>query len=407
MSGKKKKNTIFSDPIYGFITMPDSLILKLIDHTWFQRLRRIKQLGLTHLVYPGAHHTRFHHAIGAMHLVGKAVEILRSKGHNITDDEALGVKIAILLHDIGHGPYSHTLEHSIVKGISHEDISVLMMRHLNREFDGALSLAIKIFTDRYKKRFLHHLVSSQLDMDRLDYLMRDGFFSGVAEGEISSDRIIETLNVVGDELAIEAKGIYSVESFIIARRLMYWQVYLHKTVISAEHLLINILSRAKELASEGVDMFCTPGLRYFLYGQYTKKMFRDNKEVLQRFASLDDYDVMASVKVWMEHPDPVLSRLSGWLVKRNLYKIEMREKPFSIRETEQLQQSVSAEAEQGKYFVFRGSITNSAYNPRKDRINILFQDGSVMDIAEAADLLNISVLSKSVKKYFLCRPEST
>ncbi|MFQ5335401.1 MAG: HD domain-containing protein, partial [Flavobacteriales bacterium] len=347
MSGKKKKNTIFSDPIYGFITMPDSLILKLIDHTWFQRLRRIKQLGLTHLVYPGAHHTRFHHAIGAMHLVGKAVEILRSKGHNITDDEALGVKIAILLHDIGHGPYSHTLEHSIVKGISHEDISVLMMRHLNREFDGALSLAIKIFTDRYKKRFLHHLVSSQLDMDRLDYLMRDGFFSGVAEGEISSDRIIETLNVVGDELAIEAKGIYSVESFIIARRLMYWQVYLHKTVISAEHLLINILSRAKELASEGVDMFCTPGLRYFLYGQYTKKMFRDNKEVLQRFASLDDYDVMASVKVWMEHPDPVLSRLSGWLVKRNLYKIEMREKPFSIRETEQLQQSVSAEAEQG------------------------------------------------------------
>jgi len=407
-NSKKIKNPIFNDPIYGFVPIPDDLILQLIDHPWFQRLRRIKQLGLTHIVYPGAHHTRFHHAIGCMYLMGRAIEVLKFKGHNITDEEAEGVIIAILLHDIGHGPYSHTLENSIVKGISHEDISLVMMQRLNKEFNGALTLAIKIFTNRYKKKFLHFLVSSQLDMDRLDYLRRDSFFSGVAEGIISSDRIIETLNVFNDELAIEAKGIYSVENFIIARRLMYWQVYLHKTVISAEYLLVNILNKAKELSARGIELFATPAMKLFLKNEYTKQQFQKSHKVIEEFALLDDYDVMSSVKVWSQHKDPILATLSSWLVNRNLYKIQLRNMPFKREDidnmTEKIFKKYKCDMSDINYYSFKGSITNSAYNPKKDKINILYPDNSVKDIAEAADLLNISVLSKAVKKYFLCWP---
>jgi len=392
----------------GLLPIPDDLILQLIDHPWFQRLRRIKQLGLTHIVYPGAHHTRFHHAIGCMYLMGRAIEVLKFKGHNITDEEAEGVIIAILLHDIGHGPYSHTLENSIVKGISHEDISLVMMQRLNKEFNGALTLAIKIFTNRYKKKFLHFLVSSQLDMDRLDYLRRDSFFSGVAEGIISSDRIIETLNVFNDELAIEAKGIYSVENFIIARRLMYWQVYLHKTVISAEYLLVNILNKAKELSARGIELFATPAMKLFLKNEYTKQQFQKSHKVIEEFALLDDYDVMSSVKVWSQHKDPILATLSSWLVNRNLYKIQLRNMPFKREDidnmTEKIFKKYKCDMSDINYYSFKGSITNSAYNPKKDKINILYPDNSVKDIAEAADLLNISVLSKAVKKYFLCWP---
>ena len=295
MNSFSNKLKIFNDPIYGFVSLPYEIIYDLIDHPYFQRLRRIKQLGLTNLVYPGALHTRFHHAMGAMHLMGQAIDVIRSKGHDISEEEAQGVTIAILLHDIGHGPFSHALEHSIVNNITHEDISELFMSRLNEEFKGKLTLAISIFQNKYKKKFLHQLVSSQLDMDRLDYLNRDSFFTGVSEGVVSSDRIIKMLNVVNDQLAIEAKGIYSIEKFIIARRLMYWQVYLHKTVLSAESLLVNILKRAKDLAEKKVDLFCTPALRMFLYNKFSEKDFSTNEKLLDVFAQLDDNDIMTSI----------------------------------------------------------------------------------------------------------------
>jgi len=403
-----KKKTIINDPIYGFISISDELIFRLIEHPYFQRLRRITQLGLTHLVYPGAKHTRFQHAIGAMHLMGQAIEVLRSKGHAITDEEAKAVTIAILLHDIGHGPYSHTLENSIVEGISHEDISAIFMDKLNAEFDGELTLALKVFRDKYKKRFLHQLVSSQLDMDRLDYLRRDSFFTGVSEGVTSTERIIKMLNVVNDELAVDYKGIYSIEKFIIARRLMYWQVYLHKTAVASEYLLLNILKRAKEIAGNDGELFCSPVLKPFLHNHYTKKDFLKDPGLFENFAQLDDYDIMASVKAWANHPDKILSTLSNMLVNRKLYKIEIQNSTFSKEEINKQKTKITRKRKlKGKeagYFVFTGTLINSAYNPQSDRINILFKDGSVKDVAEAADLLNISMLSKAVKKYFLCYP---
>lgn len=404
------KRKIVNDPIYGFIGIPDDVVYDLIDHPYFQRLRRIKQLGLTNLVYPGALHTRFHHALGAMHLMSEAVETLRSKGHDITDEEAQGAIIAILLHDIGHGPFSHALEHSIVDEITHEDISAMFMDRLNEVFRGQLSLAIKIFRNQYGKKFLHQLVSSQLDIDRLDYLRRDSFYTGVSEGVVSSDRIIKMLTVHNDQLAVEAKGIYSIEKFIIARRLMYWQVYLHKTVLSAEHLLVNILKRAKRLAGQGEELFCTPAFRTFLYNRYDKNAFLRDPHLLETFAELDDYDIYTSVKVWTTHPDKVLSLLCRNMVNRNLYRIDLQSEEFAPERIIKLKEKAKAELglndEEVEYFVFSHDVANDAYSREKIKINILYKDGHLVDIADASDQLNISVLTKTVTKHFLCYPKN-
>src|ERR1035437_8559102 len=389
-----KKQILFNDPIYGFITVPDPLILQIINHPYFLRLQRIRQLGLTSLVYTGAFHTRFQHAMGAMHLTMMAVETLREKKVEITKEEERGVLIAILLHDIGHGPFSHALENSIVHGISHEDISMLFFEKLNMEFKGKISTAMKIFSDTYKKKFLHQLVSSQLDMDRLDYLNRDSFYTGVSEGVISSDRIIKMLNVVKDRLVVEAKGMYSIENFVIARRLMYWQVYLHKTVLSAE-------------------LFCTPALREFLYNRHDKKAFSnlplakgDKGGSLEIFARLDDNDIFASVKVWASHSDRVLSTLCKNLVNRKLYKVEVQNDPFAKATVnkwrKKMQQKYKLSENETDYFVFSHDVSNDAYRPDKIHINILYKDGRITDIAKASDQAYIATLQKTVKKYFLC-----
>jgi len=399
---------ILNDPIYGFITIKYPILLKLIDHPYFQRLNRIKQLGLSYLIYPGAHHTRFHHAIGAMHLMQNAVEVLKGKGTIISEAEEKGVLIAILLHDIGHGPFSHALEHSMVKGVSHEDISILLMEKLNEEFSGELDLAIEIFTNKYAKKFLHQLVSSQLDMDRLDYLKRDSFYSGVSEGVVSSDRIINMLRVHEDELVIEEKGIYSIEKFIVARRLMYWQVYLHKTVLAAENLLVKILQRAKLLAKNGEELFASPVLHEFLYNDFSMQDFKENR-VLELFTKLDDYDIYTSVKTWCEHSDKTLSYASKSLINRVLPKIIIQKNPFKETQIKEMEDKVKAEfnLSQGEIynFVFHNSIKNNAYNAESDRIKIWYKNGEVKDITEASDNFNIKALTQVVKKYFICFPK--
>ncbi|HEX7413305.1 MAG TPA: HD domain-containing protein [Bacteroidia bacterium] len=409
MSHQLNKRKIINDPIYGFVTLPDDFIYELINHPYFQRLRRIKQLGLTNLVYPGALHTRFHHAIGAMYLMTEAVKVLQSKQIEITEEEAQAANIAILLHDIGHGPFSHALEHAIVQGVNHEDISILLMQQLNKQYKGKLSLAIKIFNNQYKKKFLHQLVSSQLDMDRLDYLRRDSFFTGVSEGVISSDRIIKMLNVKNDELVIEEKGIYSIEKFIIARRLMYWQVYLHKTVVSAENVLVNILIRAKQLAGKGVDLFATPALSVFLKNNFSKKDFISKPDLLDSFASLDDYDIFTSVKVWAKHSDKILSMLCSNLVNRKLFRIELKRERAELSSKKELLEKCMKHykltEKEAAFFVVSGEIENSAYETNNLKINILMNNGRIIDIAEAGDQLNIEVLSKTVKKYFICYPK--
>ncbi len=403
------KRKIINDPIYGFVTLPDELVYDLINHPIFQRLRRIKQLGLTNLVYPGALHTRFHHAIGAMHLMTEALQVLKSKNVKITDEECRAAVIAILLHDIGHGPFSHALEHTIVKGVHHEVLSTMLMDELNKTFKGKLSMAIRIFKDEHPKKFLHQLVSSQLDVDRLDYLKRDSFFTGVSEGVISTDRIIKMLAVVDGNLVIEAKGIYSVEKFLIARRLMYWQVYLHKTVLSAEKLLVNILKRAKELSLSGSDLFATPALSLFLKHNYSKKDFISNPELLRHFVLLDDYDIMASIKAWMSHDDKVLSLLCRNMIDRHLFKIQLQNKKFSEAEKnawlELVMKKYKFTKKEAEYFVFTESVNNSAYNATEFKINILYNDGSLIDVARASDQLNIKMLSKRVTKYFICYPK--
>ena len=403
------KRKIINDPIYGFVTLPDDLVYDLINHPIFQRLRRIKQLGLTNLVYPGALHTRFHHAIGAMYLMTEALQVLKSKGIKITDDETRAAIVAILLHDIGHGPFSHALEHTIVKGIHHEDISTMLMDELNKVFSGKLTLAIKIFKNEHPKKFLYQLVSSQLDMDRLDYLNRDSFFTGVTEGVVSSDRIIKMLHVQNGELVVEAKGIYSVENFLISRRLMYWQVYLHKTVLSAEKLLVNILKRAKELSLTGEVLFATPALSLFLRNNFSKKEFMKNTELLQQFVLLDDYDIMASVKVWANDTDFVLSALCKNLLDRNLYKIELQNKNFTQAYQNQMLEKVMKKykltKKEASYFVFSESVNNSAYNSSHFQIHILQKNGELIDVAKASDQLNIKMLSKKVTKYFICYPK--
>jgi HD superfamily phosphohydrolase len=403
------KRKIINDPIYGFVTLPNDIIYDLINHPYFQRLRRIKQLGLTNLVYPGALHTRFHHAIGAMHLMQEAILTLKQKDVAITEDEEQAVLIAILLHDIGHGPFSHALEHSIVKGISHETISSFFMDALNKEFKGKLTLAIKIFNDNYKKHFLHQLVSSQLDMDRLDYLKRDSFFTGVSEGVISSDRIIKMLSVVNNQLVVEQKAIYSIEKFLIARRLMYWQVYLHKTVLSAETLLVNILKRAKELTANGTTLFATPTLQLFLENNFTKADFEKDKSLLEKFSRLDDNDIVTSIKVWAESSDKILSRLCSNLIERKLYKIELQGTPIITAHKNTLLEKAckkyNVSRRDASYFVYTDSVNNSAYNANSFNINVLMNNGTLMDVAQASDQLNIQSLSKTVTKYFICYPK--
>ncbi len=400
---------IINDPLYGFITIPYDLVFSLIEHPYFQRLRRIRQLGMTHLVYPGAHHTRFHHALGAMHLMGQAIEVLRSKGHEISREEAEAVTVAILLHDIGHGPFSHALEDSIVHGAKHEELSKLFMERLNAEMDGKLSLAISIFNNAYPKKFLHQLVSSQLDMDRLDYLGRDSFFTGVSEGVISHERIIKMLEVYNDKLAIEEKGIYSIEKFIVARRLMYWQVYLHKTVVSAECMLINILRRAREMSVKDKTIFASPALRIFLEKDHTIDDFVKDKQVLNDFAGLDDSDITLSVKVWSKSSDPVLSYLSSCMMNRTLFRILLRRDPVPREEVNTIRNGLRSRFNVSEsdldYFLIEGSIVNNAYNTETDSINIIRRDGSLMDISEAADTLNIREMSSAVHKYFVCYPK--
>ena len=400
------KNKIINDPVYGFISIKSPLIFDLIEHSYFQRLRYIKQLGMTHLVYPGALHTRFHHALGAMHLMQLAVEHLQSKGHEITAEEAEAACIAILLHDIGHGPFSHALEHTLVNGISHETISRLLMDSLNEEFNGKLDLALKIFNNQYHKPFLHQLISGQLDLDRLDYLNRDSFFSGVTEGTVSSDRIIKLLNIDNGNLVVEEKGIYSIEKFLIARRLMYWQVYLHKTVIAAEQLLVKILERAKELAKNGEALFATPALKHFLYKDIKEDTFLNDKENLYYFSLLDDHDVMSSIKVWQKHPDFILNTLCTNLIGRNLYKVEISGSKIDQEKFNQLKEKVQGRLNLDKrnisYFVFKSSINNMAYKTGSGSINILMKDGTLQDIATASDNANVEALSKTVTKNILC-----
>ena len=400
---------ILNDPIYGFTNISDSLIFDIVEHPYFQRLRRISQLGLSYLVYPGANHTRFHHALGAMHLMQKAISTLRSKGHKISSEEQQAVLIAILLHDIGHGPFSHALEHSIVSGINHEDISILIMDKLNEQFKGKLSLAIKIFKNKYPKAFLYQLISSQLDVDRLDYLKRDSFYSGVSEGIINSDRIISMLNVSNGNLVIDAKAIYSIEKFIIARRLMYWQVYLHKTVLSSEFSLVEALKRAKTLVKKGINIFSTSALREFLINDYSLENFNSNSNLLDLFCQLDDIDIMSSIKEWAKHPDTVLSVLSKNIIERKLLKIELQNKKFDASYIniikDKAAKNYGIDKEKSSHLVFTNQIENKAYNPKKDKINLLYKDGNIMDIAEASDQLNISVLGQTVTKYFLCYPK--
>lgn len=400
------KLKIINDPIYGFISIPNSLIFDIIEHPYFQRLRRVTQMGLSNLVYPGANHTRFHHAIGCMHLMQKAVRVLRLKNVEISEDEANALYIAILLHDIGHGAYSHALEHSIVNGITHEEISLKFMKALNDEFDGKLSLAIQVFEGKHPRKFLYQLISSQLDIDRLDYLKRDSFYTGVAEGNISSERLIAMMNVVDNELVIEQKGIYSVEKFIIARRLMYWQVYLHKTGLVAENILVSVLKRAKELATKGVELPASSALKYFLYNPITKENFSD--KTLQIFSELDDYDVLSAIKEWKNHNDFVLSTLAKKIIDRNLFKIEIQEKPFTKEQLEKrrkkLQDLVNISNEELEYFVFSNEIKHQAYNTEKP-IKIFTKKGKLKDIAKASDQLNLKALTKPVIKYYLCYPK--
>lgn len=404
-SNKKK---IFNDPVHGFINIPDELHFDIIEHPYFQRLRRIKQLSMSNMVYPSANHTRFAHSLGAMHLMRHAIQILRAKGYEITDEELQAASIAILLHDCGHGPFSHTLESSIVQGISHEDISLEIMKKINADHDGKLDLAIAIFTENYEKKFLSKLISSQLDVDRIDYLKRDSFFTGVAEGSINAERLLEMLEVVGNELAIEAKGIYSVESFIVSRRIMYWQVYMHKTVLSAEYTLMKILKRAKQISKER-DLPATPALSFFLKNQVNFNDFEDKSHALDQFCKLDDYDVMTAVKMWCYDQDPVLSELSTRLINRHLFKIEMQEKEFDPNYIEEKRKKIASyygwSLEEADYLLLQGISSNHAYHPKKSAINILYKDGSLKDISEASDQLNISVLSQPVVKHFICYPK--
>ena len=400
------KKKIFNDPIYGFVSIPDEIHFDIIEHPMFQRLRRIKQLSLTTMVYPSANHTRFAHSLGAMHLMRRAIHLLQSKGYDITKEELEAASLAILLHDSGHGPFSHTLESSIVEGVTHEELSLMMMRKFNEILDGRLDLAIRIFNDTYYKGYLNKLISSQLDVDRIDYLNRDSFFTGVAEGNVNAERLLDMMEVVDNDLAIEAKGIYSVESFIVSRRIMYWQVYMHKTVLSAEYMLREILKRAR-LISKSRVLPASPALMFFL--KHEGDFNVEDDELLDHFVRLDDHDVMMAVKLWCDDPDFVLSELCKRLINRQLFRIELQQEPFDNDYEDEVLHRIASHygfsLYDASFMLLQGVSSNHAYHPKKPAINILFKDGTLKDISEASDQLNISVLSQPVVKYFICYPK--
>ena len=402
------KHKIINDPIYGFITVPSTLVFNLMEHKYFQRLRRISQMGFSYIVYPGAHHTRFHHALGAMFLMQKAVQVLKSKGVAISEKEEEALYIAILLHDIGHGPFSHAMENSIVENISHEQISLLFMEALNRKFNKQLTLAIQIFKDEHPRKFLHQLVSGQLDMDRLDYLKRDSFYTGVPEGTVNAQRLIAMLHVKNDRLVVDEKGIYSVENFLVARRLMYWQVYLHKTGIVAEQLLVRVLKRAKQLSAQGVALPASNSLKFFLNNNINLKDF--SEKVLDTFSKLDDFDIISAMKAWVSNDDFVLKNLSKMLLNRDLLKVKVKSQPFSSQKIKEkrnkLVEKYNISEEEAAFFVFTGKLENQAYSMEKDTINLLKKNGKIIDVAKASDQLNLEALSKSVVKYYMCYPKN-
>ncbi len=408
------KRKIINDPVYGFIHIHSDLIYDLIEHPYFQRLRRIRQLGLTNFVYPAANHTRFQHALGTMYLMDSAIKTLRTKGHEISLEEEEAAMIAILLHDIGHGPFSHSLENTIIENLSHEKMSFLLMNDLNKQFDNKLKLAIEIFNNEYPKSYLHELVSSQLDMDRMDYLKRDSFFTGVSEGVIGSERIISMLNISNGKLVVEEKGIYSIEKFILARRLMYWQVYLHKTVIATENLLIKILLRAKEITEKGAKLFASPSLEFFLNNMINEDYLNNaNKEeleqVIENFTSLDDNDILTSIKVWSKNSDTILSDLCNSFVNRHLPKTELQDIPFSNERLEELRSRWAKikgiSIKESNYYIFNGTVSNNTYSKNDEKIEILSKSGKVVDITEVSDILDINIMSKVVRKHFLCYPK--
>ncbi len=398
------KRKIINDPVFGFINIPDEFIYELIQHPHLQRLNRIRQLGMASYVYPGAQHTRFHHTIGAMYLMDVALRNLRDKGHEITKEEYRGALAAILMHDIGHSPFSHVLENTLANGVHHEEISLLLMQQINGEKKGALDVAIDIFRDNYPKRFLHQLVSGQLDVDRLDYLQRDSFFTGVSEGRIGAARIMKMLDVVEDKLVVESKGIYSIENFLMSRRFMYWQVYLHKTAVASEKMLINTMNRAKYLSRNGVDLFASPSLSFFLKNDITLKDFNENPEVLDYFTHLDDSDIWTSLKVWKSHPDKVLSLLSAGMVNRKLFKIQITNEPHPAKKKqefiEKFIRKYGISESEAQYFVSSDSLATDLYNKYDESIKILYRDGSIKDISTASDMFNIELLSKKVEKYY-------
>ena len=402
MANKRK---IINDPVFGFLSIPNELIYDVLQHPYVQRLNRIRQLGLSYLVYPGAMHSRFGHSIGAMHLMHEAIGSLRLKGVDITAEEETSAMIAILLHDIGHGPFSHVLEHTLVDGVTHEDISLLMMERINDDLHGQLGMAISIFKNEYPKHFLHQLISSQLDVDRMDYLCRDSFFTGVQEGRVASERLLKMMDVRDDKLVVQVKGIYSVEKFLVARRLMYWQVYLHKTSVAAEQHLIKILSRAKDLARKGTDLFCSPALRYFLYQPVTFDMFNVNSEALEQYALLDDNDVLCAIKAWIASDDKVLSRLSESFINRQLFRGELLESPLSEEQKRELNKCYSRALgvgeKEAEYCWSEHVSTSNTYSEKADSIDILYSDGTVRDIAQASEILDLEALTKKPTKRYL------
>ena len=404
-----KRAKIINDPIYGFIEIDKGIINDLINHDYFQRLRRISQLGLSYLVYPGAEHSRFQHALGCLHLMKKALDILEKKGQKITSDEKTAVKIAILLHDIGHSPFSHALERTLIKNISHEDITLLYLHRFNEIFDGKLSLAIKIFTDNYHKKFLNQLVSSQLDIDRLDYLKRDSFFTGVAEGNIGVDRIINMLNVENDMLVIEEKGIYSIEKFLLARRLMYWQVYLHKTVLSSEFMLIKLIQRAVYLVKNQQEIYLSPELDYFLKNEFTLEKLKNDNGFLEKFSKMDDYEIFTCLKYWISSNDYVLSNLSKKILNRDLLKIKIQKNSFDITKIKDCKKLMinneKITLNEVDFFIFSEKVSNSLYTTNDDNIKILFKDGSIKDFSNSSEQFDNKVFSKTINKYFFCFPK--
>lgn len=398
---------IINDPVFGFIKIPRGLLLNIVQHPLMQRLTRINQLGVASVVYPGARHTRFQHSIGAFHLMSEAIISLQQKGNFIFDSEAEAVQAAILMHDIGHGPFSHVLEHSIISGISHEDISLMMMEKINHDLNEQLNLAIKIFKDEYPKKFLHQLISSQLDMDRLDYLRRDSFYTGVTEGNIGSARIIKMLNVYNDHLAVESKGIYSIENYLTSRRLMYWQVYLHKTAVAYEKVLVNALMRAKELIRQGYELFATPALQYFLSNDVNAQWFADDGTTLSMYQELDDNDIWSSLKVWKHHDDVILSTLSTDMVERKIFKVEVYDEPIPEERIETISKEISSKMgisvnDAKTYMMNVSEIQKDMYDTNDDSITILYKDDVTKDISDASELLNVQLLSKKIRKYYLC-----